>query len=457
MEVLHRSGGSRTSTRFFVGALILLVSIGLFGLGVLLSNSYGASQVADNARELHEVNANLGAAGIARASVAQAVFFSYEDVSDEEGSARAIAEARESLAGVAELASLDALEGSPALDDFIAAGNTTVDLAEAGESSEAETIRINSVEPAFDALEADLGERQVELATLIADSEETGGRISRLTFVAISFAIPAITMVAFWLILRRRVREREQLMQARLEAEQELSRAKDEFVAGLSHELRTPLTTIVGFSEILVEDPTLSADTREQLGIIHSSSADLARMVGDLLVAARLEADSLTVRAETVDLAHTVKVATATYVLSGEDIKIKVPATSVLADPLHLRQIIHNLVSNALRHGGDRIVITTSDDGDSATLMVADDGPGVPPDLELRLFQRFAHEGRQALLAGSVGLGLAVSQELARRMGGAVLYERSGSWTTFTLRLPSAQEDDPAMESPGIVMAVAPG
>jgi signal transduction histidine kinase len=431
-----------------VGSLVALVSIGLFGLGVLLSNTYGAAQVADNARKLHWVNATLGAAGIARASVAQAVFFSYEDVSNADGKTRAIGEARGNLAEVTGLAASPEAIGDLALvKGFVAAGTATVDLAEEGESSLAEASRIGSVEPAFTDLETDLRDRQTDLAAAIADSDEVGGRISRITFVAISFAIPAVTMIVFWLLLRRRVREREQVIQARLEAEQELVRAKDEFIASLSHELRTPLTTIVGFSELLVDNEGIDDDAREQLGIIHSSSSDLARMVGDLLVAARLEAGALTVSPEVVDLDEAVASAIASYRLAGEDIKVKVPPVRVHADPLHLRQVIHNLVSNALRHGGDRILITATQKGGTVSLVVADDGPGVPPELEPRLFQRFVHEGHEALLAGSVGLGLAISRELARRMNGALHYNRISGWTTFTLRVPSVPTRERLAES----------
>lgn len=418
--------------------MVLLVSIGLFGLGVLLNNTYGAAQVADNARKLHWVNATLGAAGIGRASVAQAVFFSFDEVSDEVGKSKAISEARANFSGVAALAaSSEAFGEIGLLDEFISAGDTVIDLAEAGNSSMAEASRLGGFEQVFAALETDLLTRQSDLIATIAESEEVGGRISRITFVAISFAIPAVTMIWFWLLLRRRVRGREELMEARLEAERELGRAKDEFIAGLSHELRTPLTSIVGFSEILVDNDEIDEEGREQLGIIHSSASDLSRMVGDLLVAARLEAGALTVSAEMVDLADSVTASTASYVLGGADIKVRVPPISVYADPLHLRQVIHNLVSNALRHGGKRILVTATESGGSVSLVVADDGPGIPTSLEPKLFKRFVHEGREALLAGSVGLGLAISQELARRMNGALIYKRTGGWTTFTLKVPS--------------------
>jgi signal transduction histidine kinase len=394
--------------RFFAASLILIVSMGLLGI---------------------------------RAAVAQAVFFSFDDVSDADGKARAIEEARVNLAAVSQI-----LEDDDSATDqnmvghieaFVFAGTETVDLAENDEAGLAESARITTVEPTFATLSGELGAIQADLAALVIDSEQTAGRISRVTFVAIAFLIPAITMVAFWLILRRRMREREAEMEASLEAEKELNRAKDEFIAGLSHELRTPLTTIVGFSEILGTDPSLDADAREQLGFIQASSADLSRMVADLLTAARLDASALNVQPQVLDLAEEVGAATAAYQRAGEDLEIQVPSIEAYADPLHVRQVVHNLVSNALRHGGGRVMVSGTEKVGSAVLVVADNGPGVTPEMEERLFKRFFHEGRQALVSGSVGLGLAISQELAMQMGGSLRYQRVDGWTIFTLRLPA--------------------
>ncbi len=427
--------------RIFAASLILIVSMGLLGVSVLLSNTYGAAQVAANARQLHWTNATLGAAGITRAAVAQAVFFSFDDVSNAEGKARGIEEARVNLAAVSEM-----LEDEDSATDedivrligaFIAAGIETVDLAETDDPVTAESARVTRVEPAFADLSAELGAIQANLAALVIDSELTAGRISRITFVAISFLIPAITMLVFWLILRRRMREREAEMETSLEAEKELNRAKDEFIAGLSHELRTPLTTIVGFSEILGTDPSLDADAREQLGFIQASSADLSRMVADLLTAARLDASALNIQPQILALAEQVDAATAAYRRAGENLEIQVPAVKAYADPLHVRQVVHNLVSNALRYGGGRVMVSGAKKAGSAVLVVADNGPGVTPEMEERLFKRFFHEGRKALVAGSVGLGLAISEELAMRMGGSLRYDRVDSWTIFTLRLPA--------------------
>lgn len=432
------------SGRAFLASLVLMVSLGLFGLGSLLANSYGAAQVAGNARQLHWTNATLGRTGIARAAVAQAVFFSFEEVSDDEAKEVAMGEARQNLSDVSEiLETPDSLLGreiNVALGDFVESGRETLDLAENGAASAAESKRLSEFEPIFEALQADLNGQQGELAALIADSDRTGGLVSRITFVAIAFFIPAVTMIVFWLLMRRRVRERETEMRARLEAERDLNKAKDEFIAGLSHELRTPLTTIVGFTEILSADPSLSAEARDHLDLISASSADLRRMVNDLLTAARLDADALTISPQETDLAEQARLATSSYGGTEKSLSIRVPRLRVYADPLLVRQVIHNLVSNALRHGGDTVTITGSEKAGVVVLVVADDGPGVPPDLEERLFKRFFHKGRQALVAGSVGLGLAISQELSRRMGGALIYRRVEGWTTFTLRLPKVPD-----------------
>jgi signal transduction histidine kinase len=420
---------------------LLALSLGLAGLGLILSNSHGAAQVARNASQLHWTNATLGASGIARAAVAQAVFFSHDDFDGSGADTRAIEEAAVNLDFVTQLldhpdASMEA--GTRALvRELVAVGRETISLAESGQPTDAELLRVTSFEPAYQLTKTDLTEWQEIQSRSIWDTEREAGRTSRITFVAISFLIPAVTMIVFWLILRRRVLAREMEMRSQIDAEKALNRAKDEFIAGLSHELRTPLTSIVGFSELLVTSPLIDVEAREQLGLIHGSASDLTRMVEDLLVAARIDADALSVKPESIDLAHLVKTATSSYEVTGDGIVIDVPPIEAYADPLHVRQIVHNLVSNALRHGGGRVVVTATHNRGKAVLVVADDGPGVPPELEERLFQRFLHEGRLALVAGSVGLGLAISRELAHRMGGSLRYGRVHGWTAFTLTIPT--------------------
>jgi signal transduction histidine kinase len=436
------------SGRVVVVLLATLAILGLVGLGFLLSNTVGAAQVAANARSLHITNATLGASGIARAAVAQAVFFSLESVSEGENRAVAITEARANLGAVATLG--ESLGPSltpgldPALADFVEIGNQVVDLAEQGRWAQADHIRVGRLEPVFVELSETLRTRQNDLADRIGDSERASGTISRTVFVAIAFLIPAIAIIVFWLVMRGRImrlRQREAAMAARVHSEQRLNEAKDELIAGLSHELRTPLTTIYGFSEILLERHDFGQEERELLGMINASSADLSRMVNDLLTAARIDAGALTTQTEEVDLAVEVAAVVRPYLHQGHAIDVRVPPIAVRADPLHVRQVIHNLVSNAFRYGGENNLITASERAGSGLLLVADDGAGVPPEMEDAVFRRFVHSGRSSLVTGSVGLGLAICRELASKMGGTVRYERIGGWTAFVLGLPLYRAD----------------
>lgn len=430
-------------------AVSLVAAIGLLGVGMIFSSSFSASQVAGQARSLHWTNAALGSVGIARAAVAQAVFFSFDTAPEVHPDSRsaALSEAEMNLAAVESLLNrTEAPSGSMAgsIEVFLREGQAVLALAAAGQAPEAEQLRVSSFEPEFAALETQLVDRQTQLADEIAASEVETGRISRWTQLAMSLVLPALVMVIFWLTLRRRVRREKSVMQARVEYERQMNKAKDEFIAGLSHELRTPLTSIFGFSEVLLDENRLDQSSAELVGLINAGAADLSRMVDDLLAAARLSAEALTTRPIRVDLAEQANAVAAPYVRTGENVKIDVPKMEVYVDPVHLRQIIHNLVSNALRHGGEHVVISGSRHNGKVHLIVADDGPGVSKEAEERLFQRFSNRGKEALIAGSVGLGLAISQELAMRMGGVIRYGRTDGWTTFVLRLPALPqvEDD---------------
>lgn len=438
-------------------AIAAAVVAAIFALvvGFLFTNSFGISQVASHARELHWTNATIGSAGIARASVAQAVFFSFDErlgVSSPEARDAAIDEALANLTDVrALLESPEALPGEPTRDAIallIDSGQRTLELASGGQPDEAEAIRISEFEPAFEELSNGLDRQQTTLAASIAESEQVQGRISRLTQLAVTLLIPGVAMVAFWLILRRRVQQTEIEMEAKLEAERELSMAKDEFIAGLSHELRTPLTTIVGFSELLLEGDLDPDESDEMLTIINAGSSDLSRMVEDLLVAARIDAGALSYTPKRIDLADEARQVVAPYVRAGDSIQLQVPRMEVYADSLLVRQILHNLVSNARKHGGENILITGMVQSTRAMLVVADDGPGLPEHVEANLFQRFVNRGKVAVTAGSVGLGLAISKELAMGLGGSIHYKRVDGWTTFTVRLRALPTGERRSEHP---------
>ena len=421
--------------------VVLITAVGLLGVGMIFSSSFSASQVAGQARSLHWTNAALGTAGIARASIAQAVFFSFDiggADSNPDVSQVAIDEAQANLRALELMLSTSELRTGSLQESiriFLDQGDHVIALVAVGDAREAELERVSKLEPSFETLKEQLTNEQTELADKIAEFEASARRVSNLTQLALALVLPAM-MIVLWFALRRRIRKNESAMRADLESQGQMNAAKDDFIAGLSHELRTPLTVIHGFSEVLLDDNGLDANSSELIGLINAASTELSRMVDDLLVAARLDADALTARAQPVDLAEQAQMVAAPYLRTGEKLEVKVPSIQVYADPLHVRQVIHNLVSNAQRHGGDTIVISAHEKNGKAHLIVADDGEGVSRDAEKRLFQRFSNRGHEALVVGSVGLGLAVSQELAMRMGGFIRYTRVDGWTVFTVRLP---------------------
>lgn len=228
--------------------------------------------------------------------------------------------------------------------------------------------------------------------------------------------------------------------QKQLEHQQEEEiRSKDEFIASVSHELRTPLTAVRGFAEIL-QDPHADLsekEMRDMISVIASESADVSDIVEDLLVAARSDIDQLTIAPRPVKLAPLVMETAERIRWGSKSIEVDTdPETRAFVDPLRLRQILRNLMVNAVRYGGDRVQVSVSSDGDDVVVQVRDDGPGISPEHRAEIFAPYRRAHDRAGLPGSVGLGLAVSRRLARLMSGDVTYTHDGTWSIFTLQVP---------------------
>ena len=229
--------------------------------------------------------------------------------------------------------------------------------------------------------------------------------------------------------------------QKQLEFQQEEAiRSKDEFIASVSHELRTPLTAVRGFAEIL-QDPHAELgekEMRDMIAVIASESADVSDIVEDLLVAARSDIDQLTIAPRPVKLSPLVLETAERVRWGAKTIEVSTdPDTTAFADPLRLRQILRNLMVNAVRYGGDNVQVSVSSDGtDVVVVTVRDDGPGIPSEHRDEIFAPYRRVHDRAGLPGSVGLGLAVSRRLARLMSGDVTYTHDGTWSNFTLQVP---------------------
>ncbi len=246
----------------------------------------------------------------------------------------------------------------------------------------------------------------------------------------ISLLTTAATMIgAFW--------ERE----AARENREQLIRAKDQFLASISHELRTPLTAVVGFGEVLRDSgATLSeSERREFLDVLIAQGSDVTNIVNDLLVAAKADIGTLNVSRVTVNLrAQTAQVLEGFNrdqmarigFLNAQDVR-------AMGDPDRIRQIVRNLITNALRYGGDDVHVEVV--GEEQTgILVCDNGPGIPDQDRERIFQPYQRAHNAPGVAGSLGLGLSISRKLARLMDGDLVYRHDRHRSIFELSLPRA-------------------
>jgi two-component system OmpR family sensor kinase len=231
---------------------------------------------------------------------------------------------------------------------------------------------------------------------------------------------------------------------ARTHTEAMLERQR-QFVADASHELRTPLTSILTNLELL--EAELEGEEREIASAALRSSQRMRRLVADLLLLARADAGRQT-RHEPVNLASIVREAAAEVAPTADDHDLSVDADEAgltidgAADELH--RLAVNLIGNAVSHtpAGTIVNARVHRDGSSVVLTVADDGPGVPPALRDRIFDRFVRgDGDSGPRSGS-GLGLAIVKAVADAHGGSVVLESpKGGGARFVVTLPAAQVD----------------
>lgn len=217
--------------------------------------------------------------------------------------------------------------------------------------------------------------------------------------------------------------------------------ARREFVATASHELRTPIFSLGGFVELLRDEDLDEDERRDFLDEIAQQVERLQKLAVDLLDLSRLDSGSLALDIDTVDLAEVAamvagefKPATADH---DTDLQLRLPDEGVAArcDRERVVQIVRILLDNALRHTppGTTVRVSAGSDSAGAAITVADEGPGLPPDRPV--FDRFVTGGESQ----GAGLGLAIAQELAGRMGGSLRSSDNGSGAVFTLELPEAR------------------
>lgn len=260
--------------------------------------------------------------------------------------------------------------------------------------------------------------------------------------------VAAPMLGAFW--------ERE-ITRKRLE---ELIKSKDQFVASVSHELRTPLAAVLGFAEELRADASSfhAEELTGMLELIAVQSQEMADMVEDLLVSARAEIGTISIRPQTTYLRAQVETVIAGLGGSaGKTVEVTGGRGRVWADPSRTRQIIRNLVTNAIRYGGDHVTIDAVEAGERTVLEVSDDGLGLDPGSWETIFEPYQRTHDAPTQPSSIGLGLTVSRQLARLMGGDLVYRVDARGSVLSLTLPASPDAQDAREAEEEFNAVTAG
>ncbi|KAA0682395.1 hybrid sensor histidine kinase/response regulator [Roseomonas genomospecies 6] len=253
-----------------------------------------------------------------------------------------------------------------------------------------------------------------------------------------------------------RLKQREHDLRAAMEEARAGSRAKEDFLATMSHEIRTPMNGVIGFADMLLETP-LTAEQRRYATQVREAGRSLLTVINDVLDLSKLEAgklDLVRVPFRLDDLADRCQaMVRLTAEQKGLEMHTSVSAAArgyVLGDPDRVRQILLNLLGNAVKFtdaGSVRLTVKAmGDEGGTRryTITVSDTGIGVPEDRQRELFQRFSQLGRGR---GGTGLGLAICRRLVELMGGEIGVEsRPGVGSTFWFSLPLQPASAPELD-----------
>jgi two-component system phosphate regulon sensor histidine kinase PhoR len=233
-----------------------------------------------------------------------------------------------------------------------------------------------------------------------------------------------------------------------LTSERSLEEAKSDFIATVSHELRTPLTAVLGAAQTLLRrDVDFTPERQTQLlEIIAAQAARLSKVTDEVLLASSLDRGEVRLDRSVLDVEEIVSETVDTMLHrvpeTGSLVLKSSPVGKAYGDRDRVQQVLVNLIDNAFKYspGGGAVVVSTARRPGSVRVSVADEGPGVPPLEQSRIFEKFYRvDPRLTRTTGGTGLGLFISRELVERMGGEIGVEsKAGTGSTFFFDLPAA-------------------
>ncbi|WP_244651553.1 ATP-binding response regulator [Sphingomonas sp. CFBP 8764] len=319
------------------------------------------------------------------------------------------------------------------------------------------TAIATNVSTALLAARFDFANQELKISKLRADElersvryEQDQAKTERLMFIGAIAAVSIIIgLLALGLVTIRRSRDKVRAANDDLAitnaALGKALAAKTEFLATTSHEIRTPLNGILGMTEVMLADSRLTPDLRDRLGIVRGAGATMRALVDDILDIAKMETGNLTIEFAPFDLCATVTDAAQMWEeqARSKGLSFTLDMTDcparIMGDAARVRQIVFNLLSNALkftRVGAVTVALRTGED--RLWLDVSDSGIGIPANKLDEIFESFRQaDAGTTRQFGGTGLGLSICRNLARAMNGDVtVTSREGQGATFTLSLP---------------------
>jgi signal transduction histidine kinase len=227
-----------------------------------------------------------------------------------------------------------------------------------------------------------------------------------------------------------------------------LSALRADFVSMVSHELRAPMASVIGCAQTLNRRwRELTQEQRESfIGLIESETSRLSHLVGDVLDTSRIEAGTFSYAFGEVDLEELVRETAAVVSLGQDEVRVTTHVAPALP-PVHgdrerLRQLLWNLLANAVKYTvtGDEVEVAAATEDGVVAVSVRDHGPGIPPESQRLIFEKFGRVSQDGLSKPGAGLGLFIARSIAEAHGGSLDVDSdAGAGATFTVRLPPAR------------------